>query len=117
MNEVALMQNIVDSAVERAKQNGAHHIYTIEMRVGAAAGVAAGVAPESLEKAFDVVKKGTIADMAKLQVDYVSTVCYCANCDIEFQPNNSRYECPECHQPYCEVRKGTELELASLDVS
>ncbi|MDZ8054358.1 MAG: hydrogenase maturation nickel metallochaperone HypA [Aulosira sp. ZfuVER01] len=113
MNEVALMQNIVDSAVERAKQDGAHHIYTIEMRVG----TEAGVTPESLEKAFDVVKKGTIADMAKLQVDYVTAVCYCANCKIEFQPTDSRYECPECHQPYCEVRKGTELELASLDVS
>ncbi|BAY11705.1 hydrogenase maturation nickel metallochaperone HypA [Calothrix sp. NIES-2098] len=113
MNEVALMQNIVNSAVERAKQDGAHHIYTIEMRVG----TAAGVTPESLEQAFDVVKKGTIADMAKLQVDYVSAVCYCANCNIEFQPSDSRYECPECHQPYCEVRKGTELELTSLDVS
>ncbi|MBW4666692.1 MAG: hydrogenase maturation nickel metallochaperone HypA [Cyanomargarita calcarea GSE-NOS-MK-12-04C] len=113
MHEIGLMQNILDTAVERAEQEGAHRIYMVEMRVGRAF----GVAPKSLEMAFDVVKKGTIAEMAKLQVDYVPTVCYCSNCKIEFQPTDLLYECPECHQAYCEVRQGKEFELASLDVS
>jgi hydrogenase nickel incorporation protein HypA/HybF len=113
MHEVGLMQNLLEAAVERAKQEGAHHIYIVEMRIGAAS----GVVPESLEMAFDVVKKGTIAEMAKLKVDYVPTACYCSNCKIEFQPVNSLYECPECHQPYCEVRQGKEFELTSLAVS
>lgn len=113
MHEVGLMQNILNSAVDRAEQEGAHHIYMLEMRLGEAA----GVAQESLEQAFEIVKKGTIADMAQLQIHHVSTVCYCSNCKIEFKPVSSLYECPQCHQPYCEIRQGKELEIASLSVS
>lgn len=113
MHEVGLMQNILDSAVERATQEGAHHIYMVEMRLGEAA----GVVQESLEQAFEIVKKGTIADMAQLQINHVPTVCYCSNCNMEFQPIDSLYECPECHQQNCEIRQGNEFELASLAVS
>lgn len=113
MNEVGLMRNILDSAVERATQEGAHHIYLVEMRLGEAA----DVAKESLEQAFEVVKKGTIAEMAQLQINYVPTVCYCSNCNLEFKPISLLYQCPECQQPYCEIRQGKELELATLAVS
>jgi hydrogenase nickel incorporation protein HypA/HybF len=113
MHEVGLIQNILDSAVERATQEGAHNIYTVKIRLGEAA----DVEQDSLEQAFEIVKKGTIAEMAKLQINYVPTVCYCSNCNIDFQPIDLLYECPECHQPYCEILQGKELELASLDIS
>ncbi|PAX51212.1 hydrogenase maturation nickel metallochaperone HypA [Brunnivagina elsteri] len=113
MHEVGLMRNILDAAIERATQEGAHHIYTVEIRLGEAA----GVAEESLEQAFEIVKKDTIAEMAHLQINHVPTVSYCPNCNIEFQPIDLLYECPECHQPYCEIRQGKELEIASLAIS
>jgi hydrogenase nickel incorporation protein HypA/HybF len=113
MDEVVLMQNILEAAVNSARQYGAGHIDKVKMQVG----VASGLALESLERAFDVVKKGTIAKDAHIQVEYVPIICYCATCNVEFQPIDLFYECPECHQPYCEVRQGKELELASLEVS
>jgi hydrogenase nickel incorporation protein HypA/HybF len=113
MHEVGLMQNILNTAIKRAKQEGGHHIYVVEMRVGAAS----GVAPESLELAFEVVKKGTIADMAKLEVNHIPIVCYCSSCQLEFQPVDLLYECPHCQQISTEVRQGKEFELASLEVS
>jgi hydrogenase nickel incorporation protein HypA/HybF len=113
MSEVELMQNILDAAVERAKTEGAQHIRLVQVRVGAAS----GVVPESLKLAFDAVKKGTIAEDAHLQVESVPVVCYCTNCNIEFKPADTLYECPECHQPNCEVRQGKEMELAFLEVS
>lgn len=113
MHEVGMMQGIVEQAVERAKEEGAHHINGVHMRVG----VASGVVPDSLELAFEVAKKGTIAEDAHLQTELVPVVCYCTNCNLEFQPMDLLYECPECHQPYCEVRQGQEFELTFLDVS
>ena len=113
MHEVGMMQQILETAVERAKQEGAQHINRVHMRVG----TEAGVVPDSLTLAFEVAKKGTIAEDARLEVEDIPVLCYCANCNIEFHPIDSLYECPECHQPYCEVRQGKEFELAFLDVS
>ncbi|AFY87351.1 hydrogenase maturation nickel metallochaperone HypA [Chroococcidiopsis thermalis] len=113
MHEVGMMQNVLATAVERAKHEGASHIRLLQMRVGEAS----GVVPESLQLAFDVVKKETIAEDARFQVESVPVVCYCPNCTTEFHPTDLLYECPECHQPYCEVRQGKEFELAFLEVS
>jgi hydrogenase nickel incorporation protein HypA/HybF len=113
MHEVGMMQHIVELAIERAKQEGAQHINRVHMRVGADA----GVAPESLDFAFDVAKKGTIAEAAQLEIEKVPTLCYCATCGTEFHPVDSLHECPNCHHPYCEIRQGKEFELAFLDVS
>jgi hydrogenase nickel incorporation protein HypA/HybF len=113
MHEVGMMQQILEMAVERAKGEGAQHINEVHMRVG----TESGVEPESLTLAFEVAKKGTIAEDARLEVEGVPTLCYCANCGIEFHPIDVLYECPECHQPNCEVRQGKEFELAYLDVS
>jgi hydrogenase nickel incorporation protein HypA/HybF len=113
MHEVGMMENILDVAVERANEVGAQHIRLVQMRVGRAS----GIVPDSLELAFDIAKKGTMAENGKLQVEYLPLRCYCANCNIEFEPIDELYECPECHQPYCEVRQGKEFELAFLEVS
>jgi hydrogenase nickel incorporation protein HypA/HybF len=113
MHEVGMMQNLMDSVIERAKQEGAEHIRLVQMRVGEAS----GVVPESLELAFDVVKKGTIAEDAHLQIDRVPTVCYCAHCDAEFAPADLLNECPQCHQISTAIRHGKEFELEFLEVS
>jgi hydrogenase nickel incorporation protein HypA/HybF len=113
MHEVGMMQNILEAAVVRAKEEGAQHIRVVQMRVGEAS----GVVPDSLELAFEATKKGTIASDAKLQVENVPVVCYCSNCKIEFHPTSELNECPECHKLYCEVRQGKEFELAFLEVS
>lgn len=113
MHEVEMMQNLVNMAVERAKQEGAQHIRTVHMRIGHAS----GVVPESLELAFELAKQGTIAEDAQLQIQYLPTVCYCLRCGLEFQPLDRLYECPQCHQISTEIRQGKECELEFLDVS
>lgn len=113
MHEVEMMQNILTSAVKRAEEEGAQHIRLVQMRVGEAS----GIAPDSLQLAFDVAKAGTMAEDGKLGIEYMPLRCYCPNCNLEFQPLNQLYECPQCSQLYCEVRQGKECELAFLEVS
>ncbi|AFY35277.1 hydrogenase maturation nickel metallochaperone HypA [Calothrix sp. PCC 7507] len=113
MAELWLMQNLLETAVNRARQLGAHHIHEIKIQIGAAS----DVTPESLAQAFEVVKNGTIAQDAHLHSEYLPIVCYCATCNVEFQPIDPLYQCPECHQPYCEIRQGQELELNDLEIS
>ncbi len=113
MHEVGLMQSTLDIALERAAQEGAHRIHRLRMRVGPLS----GVVPEALEFAFDVLAQGTMAEGAVLEVERVPILCYCPACRLEFQPEDLFCECPRCRQVNIEVRRGRELELASLEVS
>lgn len=113
MHEVSLMANTLDIALEHAQMQEAQKIHLLKMRVGALS----GVVPEALEFAFDICTQGTIAEGAKLEIDYLPVSCYCANCQLNFQPDDVIYECPDCHQISTDIRQGKELELASLEVS
>lgn len=113
MHEVSLMQDTLILAQQRAKAAQAERIHSLRMRVGALS----GVVPESLEFAFEILAKGTMAEGATLCVERVPIVCFCASCDREFPAANLYCECPGCQQPSVDVRQGRELELTSLEVS
>lgn len=113
MHEIGIMQNLINTAVERAKQEGVQHINMVHIRLGDAS----GVVPESLEFAFELAKRGTIAENAYLQICYLPTLCYCLHCGLEFNPIDQHCECPTCHQISTEIRQGKECELDFLDVS
>mgnify|MGYP005848160155 CR=1 FL=1 len=113
MHEVSLMQNTIEIALEHAHQQGAQKIQRLKMRVGEMS----GVVPEALEFAFDVCTQGTIAQGARLEIESVAVVCYCPNCEQEFQPEDVFYECPHCHQLSNHICRGREIELTSLELA
>jgi hydrogenase nickel incorporation protein HypA/HybF len=113
MHEVGIMENTLAMALNRAAEEGAQRIHRLTMRIGPLS----GVVPEALEFAFDVLRRGTIAEEATLAVEHVPIICFCATCRLEFQPDDLYCECPRCHEPSAEVHQGRELELTSLEVS
>jgi hydrogenase nickel incorporation protein HypA/HybF len=113
MHEVGLMQSALELAEEQARLRGASRIHRITLRVGKLA----GVEPEALAFAFDVVTAGTMADGASLGVESVPVACFCASCRAEFAPEELVFACPRCGVPSADVRTGRELDLVSLEVS
>ncbi len=113
MHEVSVMQSAMEIAEEHAKAQGAQQIHRVVMRVG----TLAGVVPDSLMFAFDIVTKGTMAEGGKLEIETVQALCHCTACGSEFEPKDFFYECPRCGSLAVELKKGKELELAYLEVS
>ena len=113
MHEVGLMESALEIAQEHARRQGATRIHTIALRVGRLS----GVEPEAMELAFEVVTAGTSAEGARLVVESVPVVCFCRDCDREFEPTGFVFPCPCCGRFSSEIRQGRELELASLEVS
>jgi hydrogenase nickel incorporation protein HypA/HybF len=107
------MQDTVIIATRQAREAGAHRIHRIMMQVGALS----GAVPETLEFAFDIVAKGTMAEGATLQIERVPVLCYCAACAQEFEPKDFVCECTRCGRPSVEIRRGRELQLTSVEVS
>jgi hydrogenase nickel incorporation protein HypA/HybF len=113
MHEVGLMQNILDVALGEAARNNATRIHVIRLRVGSFA----GVIPDALEFAFESLSAGTIAAGASLVIEPVPAVCYCNACKTEFTAEAYSLQCPSCREYDVALRRGQELELASLEVS
>jgi hydrogenase nickel incorporation protein HypA/HybF len=113
VHEVSLMQDTVIIATRQAREAGAQRIHRVAIKVGALS----GAVPETLEFAFEIVAKGTIAEGATLDIERVSIVCFCPTCAQEFEPADLVCECTRCGRPSADIRRGRELQLTSLEVS
>jgi hydrogenase nickel incorporation protein HypA/HybF len=114
MHEIGLMQQALDLALEQATGQGARQVRRVTFRIGAES----GVEPEVIALAFDVTTRGTIAEGARLEIEHVPLVCFCATCAQEFQPaaGDLLHTCPRCHGTAAQVRRGREFQVVSLDV-
>ena len=112
MHEAGLMQNVLEMSFENAKAHNAARIEAINIRIG----LLAGVVPDALEFAFEAMKQGTIAEKARLNVEYAPVVCWCRGCEKEFKPENFSSICPACGKNDIEIRSGLEMNLISIEV-
>ena len=99
-------------AVESAQAAGGRRITGVRLRVG----TLSGAVPEALRFAFDVVCRGTIAEGASLEMESVPAAGWCPVCRAEFACADFISECPRCHNPNGELRRGRELEIASVEI-
>lgn len=112
MHEVAIMTEAVRMAVESAQAAGAKRVTGLKLRIGALS----GVVPEALQFAWDVVRRDTMVEAARLEIESVSAVCWCATCQAEFECKEFLNECPRCHDLSGDLRRGRELEIAAVEL-
>ena len=114
MHEFSIMQAALEIAGEKTRAAGATQIHRLTLRVGALS----GVVPEALRFAFDALKENSPATAAaEMEIENVPATGWCAGCAAEFAVAEINYECPRCHRPSGELRRGKEMELASLEIS
>jgi len=107
------MTEAVRMAVEAAKSAGATQVTALRLRVG----TLSGAVPEAMEFAWDIVRRETIAAEARLEIEKITAACWCARCRAEFETPDFFDECPRCHEPSGELRRGRELEIASVEMN
>jgi hydrogenase nickel incorporation protein HypA/HybF len=112
MHEVAIMSEALRMAEDAARAAGAERILKLRLRIGSLS----GVVPDSIRFAFDVVSDGTMAAGATLEIDQVPGACWCATCQAEFECVDFFNECPRCHNPSGDLRRGQELEIAAVEL-
>lgn len=112
MHEVSIMTEAVRMAVESAQAAGARRIAGLRLRVGKLS----GAVPEAMTFAWDVVRQNTLAADATLAIESVAAACWCAKCEAEFESKDFLGECPRCHEPSGDLRRGHELEIASVEL-
>jgi hydrogenase nickel incorporation protein HypA/HybF len=114
MHEVGIMESALDAVLRQARAHDAQRVHRIVLRIGALA----GVEPDSLRFAFDVVTKDTLAAGADLEIEPVPARAYCAACAQDFSIESGFiYCCPRCRRLSGDIRQGRELELSHIEMS
>jgi len=104
------MSEALRMAEEAAMTAHAKRILKLRLRIGSLS----GVVPEAIRFAFDVVSQGTLAEGGTLEIEQVQAVCWCATCQAEFESVDFFNECPRCHNPSGDLRRGRELDIAAV---
>lgn len=109
------MESALAVVQRHAAERQAQRVTRIVLRIGALA----GVEPEALRFAFDVVTRGTVAEGAALAIEHVPALVFCPACRREFNVEASSiiFTCPDCGALCGEVRGGRELELRRIEMS
>jgi hydrogenase nickel incorporation protein HypA/HybF len=112
MHEMALMSEALRLAEDSARAAGAARITTLRLRIG----TLSSVVPEALRFAWDVARRGTLAETAELQIESVLAAARCARCQVEYDCADILSACPRCGQVGGELVRGREVELAAVEI-
>jgi hydrogenase nickel incorporation protein HypA/HybF len=111
MHETSLAENIVKTALEVARENGAKRVIRLHLRLGELAGVEV----ETLAFAFQVACNETAAQGCLLHIERVPGRFKCWTCANE--RSGDLYDlCPGCGNPGGDILAGREFRIISVDV-
>ncbi len=112
MHEMSIALNIIDIVLEAAKQERAQRINSIQVEIGAMA----GVIPEALTFCFSEAQKNTLA--AGAQIDFVITpaTAFCAACQHTFPAFERAVPCPRCGDMVVQMNGGTALKVKKINI-
>jgi hydrogenase nickel incorporation protein HypA/HybF len=131
MHEMSLAEGVlgvVQDAVRRheaslsqgelgARPGAAHRarpcaVRTVRLQIGALAAVEC----EALRFAFDVVKRGSVAEGAQLDIVQVPGTAWCMTCSRSVPIDERGAPCPECGGWQLQVTAGGEMRVQELEI-
>jgi hydrogenase nickel incorporation protein HypA/HybF len=112
VHELSLVASVFDVLEEKAREHGATRVVRVVLKVG----VMAGVVPDLLESAFDIYKKGTLADGARLEIVAVPVRIRCPDCGGEAVREDADFSCAACGSRRVEIVEGRELVVERIEL-
>ena len=112
MHELSIAQSIVESVLKEVNKKNYSNVTTIALRIGALT----DIVPDALEFGFDIIKAETILASTKLEIEIIPVRGKCNNCKKDFEVKEFIFVCPECSSFDIKTEKGTELDIAYIEI-
>jgi len=112
MHEYSIVQSLIDSCEDQAKQNNASKVTKVVVKIG----VMSGVEPDLLQTAFDTFKEETICHESEFIINIQKVKVFCNNCQKENELEKLEYLCPECQSDDLQIIDGEEMYLMQLEL-
>lgn len=114
MHELSITQNILEIAVDYATRNQAKQVIKIHLQIGEIS----DLEDEWVQRYFDFVSKGTIAEGAMLEITRIPARLQCSQCSFIFPLHKSTWDtqCSSCQSKETNLISGREFRVESLEV-
>ncbi len=112
VHELPITENIMKVVLQEAESAGAKKVTDIHLVIGDLA----GFEQDCVRFYFDILKKGTPAEDAVLEIKQVQARLKCRSCGEEFEGSTSYWLCPVCASPAVEVLEGRDAYIESIEV-
>lgn len=115
MHELAVTKSILKLALDHAAQNGGAEILSIRLAIGEMR----NLEEEWIQRYFDYISKGTIAEKAHIKVRKIPVAFLCKECGKQFTANlheDKKLLCSHCGSFKYDLLTGRELLVEQLEV-
>lgn len=112
MHEMTIAMNIVDIICQKADEEKAVKVNSVELVIGELSGIMIN----SLEFCFEAACKNTIADGAELKIDKIEAKAFCKSCKKDFKIESDFSPCPTCNDFNFELKTGKEFSIKSFNI-
>lgn len=113
MHEMGIALHIVEIASSALPPDEDLQIEAVNIKVGKLT----AVIPQSLRFCFNVVTSDTALAGARLQIEEVSVVVHCDECDLETTIEEPPFVCGTCGNGAIDIVAGRELIVTSIEVA
>jgi hydrogenase nickel incorporation protein HypA/HybF len=112
VHELSLVASVFEVLEEKAREHGAVRVTAVVLQVG----IMSGAVPDLLESAFEMFKKGTIAETARLEIVVVPVKVRCPDCGGEAVREDTDFSCAGCGSRRVEIVEGRELVVQRIEL-
>ena len=112
MHEYSIVQSLLDSCEEHARENNSTSVSKVIIKIG----VLSGVEPDLLQTAFDTFKEKTVCDKAEFIINRQQVVILCLSCNTESILKKNEFCCPQCQSTQIKIIDGEDMYLMSLEM-
>ena len=115
MHELPVTESILDIVLKHAENNNVNKIVTIYLNVGELS----DLEDEWMQKYFEYLSKGTLAEEAKLKIERVPITMQCNSCSHTFTVEKNelgKIQCPKCKEEKCTLKSGKEYYIKNMEV-
>lgn len=112
MHEMALAESVREIVDQAARSQGARRVARVRLEIGALAQVEV----EAMRFAFDVVKRGSLADQAALDIVHTAGTAWCMPCAQPVQIAQRGEPCPQCGSWQLQVTGGDRMRVLDLEI-
>ena len=114
MHELPVIQSVLTIVVKHAETHHVKKVHAIGLMVGSLS----DLEDEWMQRYFDYVSKGTVAEGAKLKIERIPAVLSCSACGHQFEIDKTKMDgitCPACGAQKFTLVSGREYHIKNME--
>lgn len=115
MHELPVTESILSIVLKHATANKVRAVVSISLKVGELS----DLEDEWIQRYFDYLSKGSVAEGAKLKIERIPVVFQCDNCRNKYAVNireEKNKRCPQCGDKSGKLISGREYSIKDIEV-